>query len=318
MTRPRVAIIGASGIGRHHGNWWTKEGAEVCAFAGTSAESVARTRETLETLFGFRGAGYADVREMMRREAPDIVDVCSPPAYHADHVRAAMEGGCDVLCEKPLVYDPQMTPEAMMKTAHALAQLARNRGRRLELCAQYAMGARHFLELYAAHRKNAPITRYTGRLEAPARGRGPDPVRVWVDLSPHLISVALAAFPGARVDWQSLQTRFAGYEAEAAFDLLFPDARRVACTLYTRNRTEDPPNIRHFAFNDFTIDVEGYADAQGAFAARLITPEETRESPDMMRLLIREYLRGAAAVSAEDAIANLEIMLRILAAAECG
>lgn len=315
MSRARVAIIGASGIGRHHGNWWTLEGAELCAFSGTSGASVARTREALEALFGFQGTGYLDARAMLEAERPDIVDVCSPPEFHAEHIRAALDAGCDVLCEKPLLYDPAMTPETMLDAARALTQMARDKGRRLELCAQYAVGARLFAELYAAHGKSAPITRFTGRLEAPARGRGPNPVRVWVDLSPHLISVALAAFPGAAVDWQSLRTRFGGYEAEAAFDLLLPGGKPVACALFTRNRTEDPPNIRHFAFNDFSVDVESFADTEGAFAARLVTPRETRESPDMMRLLIRDYLRGKTTVDGEAAVTNLEIMLRILAAA---
>ena len=308
----RVALIGASGIGKHHGKWWALEGAEVCAFAGTSAESVARTREVLAKLIGFEGRGYTDVATMLREERPDVVDVCSPGPCHAEHVRAALEAGCHVLCEKPFVYDPALPTKRLMEQARSLVALAKERHRRLDVCTQYSVGARHFRRLWEAHRGGEAITAYHGHLEAPAKGRGPDPRRIWVDLAPHLISALLELVPGAAVRWDSLEMRFDGYEAIAAFDVGTPQGAAVACEIYTRNRTQPPSNIRHFRLNGYLFDVQGFNDANGIFRARIVTPDATAEEPDMMHLLIRDTMAGKAPAAEEAVLGNLAIMLGVL------
>ena len=45
---------------------------------------------------------------MPRIEWLDVVDVGTPPIFHYKHVKAALERGCNVLCEKPFVYDPAL------------------------------------------------------------------------------------------------------------------------------------------------------------------------------------------------------------------
>jgi predicted dehydrogenase len=37
----------------------------------------------------------------------DFVDICTPPALHGEPIRAALERGWSVLCEKPLLLDPR-------------------------------------------------------------------------------------------------------------------------------------------------------------------------------------------------------------------
>ena len=154
----RVAIVGARGIGRHHGNWWTLEGAEVCAFAGQTRGSVRETEAVLTGLFGFSGKGYTDVAGMLREEEPDIVDVCSPPACHAQHVRIALEAGCHVLCEKPFVYEPGRSAKELLAETEALLGLAEARGLLLGLCTQYTVGARIFRRWWDTHREGEPVT----------------------------------------------------------------------------------------------------------------------------------------------------------------
>jgi predicted dehydrogenase len=50
---------------------------------------------------------YEDLDLMLTGEAPDFVDIASPPAYHAGAARAALEAGAHVLVEKPLCLDAQ-------------------------------------------------------------------------------------------------------------------------------------------------------------------------------------------------------------------
>jgi predicted dehydrogenase len=39
---------------------------------------------------------------MVRRERPDVVAICSPPAFHRQQTLAALAEGCHVFCEKPM------------------------------------------------------------------------------------------------------------------------------------------------------------------------------------------------------------------------
>jgi len=49
---------------------------------------------------------YASTEALLAAEDPDFVDICTPPSSHAPLIRAALEHGCHVLCEKPLVGSP--------------------------------------------------------------------------------------------------------------------------------------------------------------------------------------------------------------------
>lgn len=45
---------------------------------------------------------YTDYRKMLAQEKPDAAFVSTPSKFHAEMVRAALEAGCHVFCEKPL------------------------------------------------------------------------------------------------------------------------------------------------------------------------------------------------------------------------
>jgi predicted dehydrogenase len=45
---------------------------------------------------------YSDVGEMLAKEKPDLVDICTPPKTHAKLAIQAMQAGCNVLIEKPM------------------------------------------------------------------------------------------------------------------------------------------------------------------------------------------------------------------------
>ena len=307
----RVAVIGASGIGKHHAKWWALEGAEVCAFAGTSTPSVAATRQELVDLFGFEGRGYADAAEMLAEEKPDFVDVCSPGPCHAAHVRMALDAGCHVLCEKPFVYARGRSAAELMEEAGALVALAGERGLDLGVCTQYSVAAPLFRRLWEEHQPSMFLIEYDGRLEAPAKGRAADPERIWVDLSPHLLGVILALFPDARLDWETLETDFDGYSAEARFDVA-SGGGRVRCQVRTKNRAEPPANVRQIRLNGYLFEIQGGNDTEGVYCARIVTPDGEVEESDMMRLIIRDSLSRKPAVVGEAILRNLEWMLRIL------
>lgn len=60
----------------------------------------ARRHEAIRLIKGVRV--YDDLGLMLDGESPDFVDIASPPGYHAESVRAALNAGADVIVEKPL------------------------------------------------------------------------------------------------------------------------------------------------------------------------------------------------------------------------
>ena len=68
-----------------------------CDAAPSAALSAARKFGVSHT--------YEDLAAMVSRESLDIVDICTPPELHESQVVQALEGGCNVLVEKPMSLD---------------------------------------------------------------------------------------------------------------------------------------------------------------------------------------------------------------------
>jgi predicted dehydrogenase len=103
MTKLRLGVIGAGSwtLGSHLPNL-VKHGDEV--------EFVIVNRRNPELLskiqhdYGFAKAS-TDWRDVIE-EKPDIVVIGSPPGYHWEQSKAALEAGAQVMCEKPFTIDP--------------------------------------------------------------------------------------------------------------------------------------------------------------------------------------------------------------------
>jgi predicted dehydrogenase len=70
-----------------------------------------------------------DFDEMIRRERPDVVIVCTMDCTHHEYIVRAMELGCDVICEKPMTVDAE-------KAKAILDTIART-GKRLRVTFNY-------------------------------------------------------------------------------------------------------------------------------------------------------------------------------------
>ncbi len=116
----RLGIVGAGSVtaARHLPNLKKCPEAQVVAIARRSPDLLARVADA----FGVPGR-YTDYRQMLAEADLDGVVVASPAGLHYEHARAALEAGCHVLVEKPLVLDPAQ--------GEALVALAREKGRLL-------------------------------------------------------------------------------------------------------------------------------------------------------------------------------------------
>lgn len=106
MAKYRTAIIACGIIGRVHARGW-----QGVAGQPTEIGALADTNADAQREFGdFFGVGaehrYSDYREMLDREQPDFVDVCSWHQMHAEMViAAAARRPKAILCQKPMAVD---------------------------------------------------------------------------------------------------------------------------------------------------------------------------------------------------------------------
>ncbi|MFL5818066.1 MAG: Gfo/Idh/MocA family protein [Conexibacter sp.] len=96
----RAGIVGAGFIGAVHTRSALLAGARIAAIAASSAASA---REAAQRLGAERAFGSAE--ELAVSDEVDVVHVCAPNHLHVPLVRAALEAGKHVICEKPLALD---------------------------------------------------------------------------------------------------------------------------------------------------------------------------------------------------------------------
>jgi predicted dehydrogenase len=95
----RAAVIGCGKMSRGHSHAYANS-SRVDLVAG--ADVFAGARDAFATEFGVRNT-YEDPADMLEREKPDLVSVCTWPPLHADLTIAAFAAGAKaVWCEKPM------------------------------------------------------------------------------------------------------------------------------------------------------------------------------------------------------------------------
>ena len=316
----RVAVAGATGIGKHHAKWYHRWGCEVVAFLGSSEESCSRTESALREVFPFAGRGYTSMAAMLDSEKPDLVDVCTPNAMHFAHASAALDAGCHVLCEKPLVWDD--SSEILLSRARELLQRAREGNRVFAVCTQYASALPQYEEQYRAERGGPPAaSRFFAEMETVARGRQRDTGEIWIDMGPHPISMLLAWHPRGEVVPGTLRTGFRDGEARAEFEFSTGSGRCLV-DIAVRDRVEGPP-VRRFGVDGYVLGCTGRADESGVYRSVLSSGSRESVGEDFMSLLIGnvcDVVRGSASgltVPGELGLRNLELQLQVLQSAGC-
>lgn len=97
MTKLRIAVIGAGGIGGTHLKAYAAwpDLCEVVALADVDTAAAA------EKAAPFGAGVYADAVAMLDAVRPDAVSICTPPKLHLPLAEAVAARGIACLCEKP-------------------------------------------------------------------------------------------------------------------------------------------------------------------------------------------------------------------------
>ena len=106
MDKFRVAMIGCGGIahGKHLSALKKLSNVELIAFCDIVRERAERSASE----YGVSGARvYENYRELLEKERPDVVHVCTPNRSHSYITVDALEAGCHVMCEKPMAINAE-------------------------------------------------------------------------------------------------------------------------------------------------------------------------------------------------------------------
>lgn len=114
----KAGIIGTGGISQcHTEGYQALPDVEVVACCDIDEEKVKKYAERYHI-----PRWYTDCREMMKKEQLDCVSVCTWNSAHKDCTVVALEGGANVICEKPMAMNAQEA-EFMLETAKKCGKL---------------------------------------------------------------------------------------------------------------------------------------------------------------------------------------------------
>ncbi|MFC1967949.1 Gfo/Idh/MocA family protein [Chloroflexota bacterium] len=104
----RAAIVGCGRIGQgyHIPSLLKIKDAKLVAICDNNEDLVKETARTFNI-----SNYYTDFSEMLRTEDLDMVDICTPPQTHLYLCIQAVEAGCHIMVEKPMVLSLQDTDE---------------------------------------------------------------------------------------------------------------------------------------------------------------------------------------------------------------
>ena len=125
MKTFRIAVIGCGAISGNHINAIIGSGNQICALCDIVPEHA---QEKIEKFELGNVPVYTDYVELLEKEKPDSIHICTPHYLHAEMVIAALGRGINVLCEKPLA--------TTMEQLHAVLEAEEKSSATLGVCQQ--------------------------------------------------------------------------------------------------------------------------------------------------------------------------------------
>ena len=116
----RVALVGCGAISGNHIKAILAAGQTLCALCDVD---LSRIQATLEKYALDSLPCYTDYVELLQREQPDAVHICTPHDLHVPMIIEALKHGIHVLCEKPLCISLDGLDALKKAVASSTAQL---------------------------------------------------------------------------------------------------------------------------------------------------------------------------------------------------
>lgn len=305
----RIAVLGASGIGRHHVRELLRAGAELVAIQGRTPATAAAAAERIERAHGVRPRALTALEEVLALEL-DGVCIATPHELHHRAALAALTQGLFVFCEKPLLWSPGLGVEEAKPLLAELSMAGADR--RLAVNTSNA-------ELVVALRERGLLPRAPRRFRFRLATRGGDEGEdIGVDLLPHALSLVRELEPEAALEIGSAAAERHAFRAELR-------AGALAVELELVEHPPDHPRAARamtLAFDDVVAErVQGEVDGEYRLALDVAGVRHPVEDP--LRTWIGRFLdavRGRDRLpSGFDASARILLdSLAILEAARTG
>ena len=187
----RIAIVGCGGIanGKHMPALKKVKEAEMVAFCDIIPERAEKAAKE----YGVEGAKvYTDFKEMIDKEKPEVVHVCTPNREHAPITIYALEHDCHVMCEKPMAKtyaDAKAMLDAYHKSGKKLTIGYQNRFNPesqfvKRACDNGELGDIYYAKAHAVRRRAVPT--WGVFLDEEEQGGGP-----LIDIGTHALDLTL-------------------------------------------------------------------------------------------------------------------------------
>ena len=311
----RVAVIGVRGVGKFHAQWFAREGCEVVAFVSSSPETIAQNEIAIKSVVpNFRGRGYYDLREMLEKEKPDAVSVCSPHHLHAEHCLEALKHGVHVLCEKPLVWLGQDKLDDSLEQARKVVNESKERGLQFAVNTQYAASVPHLRQIWGEQGLPQIPDHITLTMEAKMRERDTSGVNLWVDLAPHPLSILLALFPDADLELNGVEFEEGSDSLSAHFSVRWQN-QKIPVTVRTRRHSGELE--RSVSWSKFKTEFVPFVGEDGFYRIQIKWEEGERVAEDFMQVSIRQFVKavlgeGMPLCDAEMAMRQMEWLIALV------
>ena len=105
MSKLRAVIVGCGGKAKIHAQEFVRLGVEIVGLCDVTVEIVADFIKNAIPDYEPQPPIYTDAAEMYANARPDVAAVITPHSMHYDQCVQAIEAGCHVLVEKPMVVD---------------------------------------------------------------------------------------------------------------------------------------------------------------------------------------------------------------------
>ena len=111
----KIAILGASGIGKFHARTFDKLNVDVNSILSSSKVTGKATSQDLKDSLGLKVNYYDDLDMLLNKSMPDAVTICTPNELHYEQILKVLDKKIPIFCEKPLFWNKEDSYKTFLK-----------------------------------------------------------------------------------------------------------------------------------------------------------------------------------------------------------